>query len=136
MLGGKSNTLQQRWSAIIGGNNNQILDSGTTAVNSFTSSVIIGGNNHTINQKNNSVIIGGNNISASADNTVYIPNFDVSGSSTFKQSSVFTGSIRGNVTALTIASLTSSLNLSTGNFFTVQLVSGSNTFINPSNILQ
>ena len=30
---------------------------------------------------------------------------------------------------------TASLNLSVGNFFTLQLVSGSNTYINPSNIL-
>jgi len=35
---------------------------------------------------------------------------------------------------LTISSNTASLNLNNGNFFTLQLVSGSNTFINPSNI--
>jgi hypothetical protein len=49
-------------------------------------------------------------------------------------SSVFTGSIVGNVSALSIASNTASLDLNTGNFFTLQLVSGSNTFINPTNI--
>jgi hypothetical protein len=135
MLGGKTNTLQQRWSAIIGGNNNQILDSGISVGTAFTASAIIGGFNHTINQKNNSVIIGGNNITATADNTVYVPNFDVSGSSTFKQSSVFTGSVRGNVTALTITSQTASLDCSLNNFYTLTLVSGSTTFVNPSNIL-
>ena len=42
--------------------------------------------------------------------------------------------MNGDVSALTISSQTASLDLSTGNFFTVQLVSGSNTYINPSNI--
>jgi len=45
-----------------------------------------------------------------------------------------TGSLRGNVSDLTISSNTASLDLATGNFFTLQLVPGSNTFINPSNI--
>ena len=45
-----------------------------------------------------------------------------------------TGSLRGQVSALTIASNTASLDCATNNFFTLQLVSGSNTFINPSNI--
>jgi hypothetical protein len=45
-----------------------------------------------------------------------------------------TGSLRGNVGTLSISSNTASLDCSTGNFFTLTLVSGSNTFINPSNI--
>ena len=61
--------------------------------------------------------------------------FQVSGSSTFLQSTVFSGSIRGEVNALSIASNTASLDCALDNFFTLQLVSGSNTFINPSNIL-
>lgn len=60
---------------------------------------------------------------------------DVSGSSTFEGTQIVTGSTRGNVTTLTISSNTASLDLSRGNFFTLQLVSGSNTYINPSNIL-
>ena len=51
------------------------------------------------------------------------------------QNAVFSGSIRAKVNALTISSATASLDCSIGNFFTLQLVSGSNTFINPSNIL-
>jgi hypothetical protein len=50
------------------------------------------------------------------------------------QSVIITGSTQGNVTTLSIASNTASLNLNLGNFFTLQLVSGSNTHINPSNI--
>ena len=50
------------------------------------------------------------------------------------QNAVFSGSVRGEVKALSIASNTASLDCSTDNFFTLTLVSGSNTFINPSNI--
>ena len=50
------------------------------------------------------------------------------------QNAVFSGSVRGEVKALSIASNTASLDCSTENFFTLTLVSGSNTFINPSNI--
>ena len=45
-----------------------------------------------------------------------------------------TGSVQGNVNSLSIAATTASLNLNDGNFFTLQLVSGSSTHINPSNI--
>jgi hypothetical protein len=62
-------------------------------------------------------------------------NLATTGSVTFTGQQIVTGSTRGNVTALSITSNTASINLSTGNFFTLQLVSGSNTFINPSNIL-
>jgi hypothetical protein len=47
---------------------------------------------------------------------------------------IITGSVLGNVTALSISSNTASLNLSLGSFYTLQLISGSNTFINPTNI--
>ena len=59
---------------------------------------------------------------------------DVSGSVSISNGITSTGSILGNVTALTIASNTASLDLTSGSFYTLQLVSGSNTFINPSNI--
>jgi hypothetical protein len=44
------------------------------------------------------------------------------------------GAVQGNVSALTISSQTASLDCDVANFFTLTLVSGSNTFINPSNI--
>jgi hypothetical protein len=50
------------------------------------------------------------------------------------QQLIITGSVRGNVTALSIASQTASLDFSLNNFYTLQLVSGSNTYINVSNI--
>jgi hypothetical protein len=53
---------------------------------------------------------------------------------TLNQSLVISGSVRGEVAALSISANTASLDLSTNNFFTLTLVSGSNTYINPSNI--
>jgi hypothetical protein len=50
------------------------------------------------------------------------------------QSLIITGSVLGNVTALSISSNTASLDLSLGSFYTLQLVSGSNTYINPTNV--
>lgn len=47
---------------------------------------------------------------------------------------IFSGSVRGEVSALSISSNTASLDCSTDNFFTLQLVSGSNTYINPINV--
>jgi len=60
---------------------------------------------------------------------------NVTGVTTLKDDVIITGSLRGNVNALSISSQTSSLDCSTGNFFTLLLVSGSTTFVNPSNIL-
>ena len=59
---------------------------------------------------------------------------DVSGSVNMSNGITITGSVLGNVTALSISSNTASLNLTSGSFYTLQLVSGSNTYINPSNI--
>jgi hypothetical protein len=51
------------------------------------------------------------------------------------QNAVFSGSVRGEVRALSISSQTASLDCSLDNSFTLLLVSGSTTFLNPSNIL-
>lgn len=71
--------------------------------------------------------------------TTYSPvefkrNVEVTGSFSQSGSVYITGSVQGNVNALTISSNTASLNLDNGNFFTLQLASGSSTHINPSNI--
>jgi len=58
----------------------------------------------------------------------------ITGSLTVTGSTVVTGSVRGNVVALTITSNTASVNLSSGNFFTLNLVGGATTHINPTNI--
>ena len=58
----------------------------------------------------------------------------ITGSLTVTGSSVFSGSATGVVNSLGITSNTASLDLTRGNFFTLQLVGGSNTYINPTNI--
>jgi hypothetical protein len=57
------------------------------------------------------------------------------GTADFKTGPVrLTGSAVGNLSALSISSNTASLDCSVANLFTLQLVSGSNTFINPTNV--
>ena len=58
----------------------------------------------------------------------------LTGSLNVTGSTIITGSLRGNVSALSIASNTASLNLTTNNFFTINLVNGANTHISASNI--
>ena len=60
--------------------------------------------------------------------------FPFTGSAIITGSAIVTGSVQGNVNSLSISSNTASLNLNDSNFFTLQLVSGSNTRIEPSNI--
>jgi len=61
-------------------------------------------------------------------------NVFITGSFAITGSTITTGSVIENTRALSIASNTASLNLNSGNFFTLQLVPNTNTFINPSNI--
>jgi hypothetical protein len=56
------------------------------------------------------------------------------GSNSFTGSQKITGSVLGNITALTISSNTASMDLSKGNFFTLTLVSGSSTQLTATNI--
>jgi hypothetical protein len=60
--------------------------------------------------------------------------FPTTGSNTFTGNQVFSGSIRGQVTAITINSNTASMNCSLGNFFTLSLPSGT-TRLEATNIL-
>jgi len=61
-------------------------------------------------------------------------NLLVTGSLNITGSQVITGSLRGNVSSLSISSNTASVNMSSNNFFTLALVNGANTHINPTNI--
>ena len=49
-------------------------------------------------------------------------------------STIITGSLRGQVSPLSISSNTASVDLASNNFFTLNLVNGANTHINPTNI--
>ena len=64
----------------------------------------------------------------------FIGNQIITGSLSITGSTAITGAVAGNVTALSIVSNTASINLSTGNYFTLQLVAGATTHINPTNI--
>ena len=59
--------------------------------------------------------------------------FATTGSNTFVGNQTISGSVKGNVNALTISSQTASLDCNTGNYFTLTLVSGSITRLNFSN---
>ena len=58
----------------------------------------------------------------------------ISGSLLLSGSAVISGSAFGAVRALTITSQTASINFSTGNYFTLALPTGSNVFLNPTNV--
>ena len=153
IFAGHLNSLNGGWSAILAGYSNTISGNpsytailsgfGNTVASNY--GVIVGGSGSTANQTN-AVLIGLNNFTSSAANTVYVSNLYATGSATVKENltvsgslttvgnSIFTGSVRGEVDALSISSNTASLDLSTGNFFTLTLVSGSNTYVNPTNI--
>ena len=100
------------------------VSTGTT----ITGSLVVSGSNTLIGNKyiTGSVFITGSKTIVGTNT--------ISGSLIVTGSSLITGSVQGNVSALSISSNTASLNLNNGNFFTLQLVSGSNTRIEPSNI--
>lgn len=127
----------------------------TTASNSIGSNNIIIGTNITLaSQQKDSINLGGiifatgsyatttgNPFSGSVANArvgigTPTPQFtlDVSGSTRITNNLTVTGSLRGFVSASTIASTTASIDLSRANFFTLTLVSGSTTHISASNI--
>jgi hypothetical protein len=130
ILGGCNNTIYaiplggpsqfEPGTTIIGGRYNSI--SGSTHF-----STIVGGYQNLM-LHSGSVILGGRAITSSAHNTTFVPNLNVSGSA------IFSGSALSEVSALSISSQTASLDCSTGNSFTLTLVSGSTTFLNPTNI--
>jgi len=78
----------------------------------------------------------GANIFVSASNEIYLGFGSSSPSKTFIRDAVtISGSLRGTVKPLTITSSTASLSMSGSNFYTLQLVPGANTYVNPTHIL-
>lgn len=78
----------------------------------------------------------GANIFVSASNEIYLGFGSSSPSKTFIRDAVtISGSLRGIVSPLTIASSTASLSMSGSNFYTLQLVPGANTYVNPIHVL-
>jgi hypothetical protein len=71
------------------------------------------------------VLSGGNNFSGTQN---------ISGSLNVEGVSTYTGSLAGNVVTLGVASLTASMDCALGNFFVLNLPTGSNTHITATNI--
>ena len=59
----------------------------------------------------------------------------LNGQNTFSGSQIMTGSLRGNVTNLSVVSQTASMDCSLGNFFSLTLPTASTTFLRATNIL-
>jgi hypothetical protein len=96
------------------------LNAGTASVNTFTASA---------NSRLNAIeTVSGSWITESETGS-----FLRSGANTFSGSQTITGSVAGNVTALSITSNTASMNMSLGNLFTLTL-SGSSVHLDATNI--
>jgi len=71
---------------------------------------------------------------ATTGSNIFKGNQTITGSLVVTGSMIYSGSVRGAVNTLSIASNTASFDTSLGNFYTITLVSGSNTFINATNV--
>ena len=67
-------------------------------------------------------------------NTSPLYKLDVNGGGNYSNGLVITGSLRGEVSALSIFSNTASVNMAANNFFNLTLVDGANTHISPVGI--
>jgi hypothetical protein len=123
----------------VGGATNQPVEI-TTA--SFASSASFNSYTSSNDQKVNSLISATGSFATTGSNS-FVGNQTITGSLTLSSSaaielqvignSVFTGSAFGNVVSMSIASATASMNLNTGNYFTLSIPTGT-TRISPSNI--
>ena len=77
--------------------------------------------------------ISGDTVTLDGDFTV-TGDFIVTGSQVYENGLSISGSFRGGVSALSVVSNTASLNCSTNNFFTLQLIPSANVHISASNI--
>ena len=118
--------------------NNQWIFIHQNAGGATTSSVVIMGP-QTFNNVGNETTITANRLTkgTGGDLGEHIGNSNITDTGTIvsiNSATELTGSLRGQVSALSIASNTASVNMSTNNFFTLALVNGANTHINPTNI--
>ena len=104
--------ISSEYSEILGDSGNETLFSGIL----FSSGSLIPANSK------NRVIIGGTSITASTDDTVYVPNLNIS------------GSVTAGVYTLTDAAGTTTMDCSLGNFFTLAMPAGGSTTLTPTNI--
>jgi hypothetical protein len=108
--------------------NNQIVPQSITLTNANTASIVF-----PVNVSGYAIAsIGGVGGGGTGAGFPYSGSAVITGSLTISGSTIITGSVQSQVTTLIITSNTASFNPLTGNFFTLQLVSGSNTYINPT----
>jgi len=119
-------------------NNQWIYVHQSTSGSAVTSSVLIMGP-QTFNNIGNEITIGTNRLTkgAGGDLGEHITSSNITDTGTIvsiNSATEVTGSLRGQISALSISSNTASVNLSTNNFFTLTLANGTGTNINPTNI--
>ena len=116
VLGGSGNNMASgasSYNAMIGGQSN--------VINGGTNAATLGGQSNTASH-NRSVVIGGTSLSTSKADEVVVPNLTVSGSAV------------NEVNAISIASNTGSMDCSSSNFFTLELVAAADTHLDVTNI--
>jgi hypothetical protein len=112
-------------SSVLQSNINTKLD--TASFNSYSASVA----------SNTSILSGSTyqtDVTQSNRITILEGKSSTTGSNTFVGNQIITGSLRGNVTTLSVISQTASMDCNLGNFFTLTLPTASTTTINASNI--
>jgi hypothetical protein len=119
-------------------NNQWIYVHQSTPAAAVTSSILIMGP-QTFNNIGNEIPIDTNRLTkgSGGDLGEHITSSNITDTGTvvsINSNSEITGSLRGQVSTLTISSNTASVNMSSNNFFDLQLVNGVNTHINPTNI--
>lgn len=119
-------------------NNQWIYVHQSTAGAATTSSVLIMGP-QTFNDIGNEIPIGTNRLTkgSGGDLGEHITSSNITDTGTvvsINSATEITGSLRGQVSALSISGNTASVNLSTNNFFTLTLANGTGTNIAPTNI--
>jgi hypothetical protein len=119
-------------------NNQWIYVHQSTAGAATTSSILIMGP-QTFNDIGNEIPIGTNRLTkgSGGDLGEHITSSNITDTGTvvsINSATEITGSLRGQVSTLSITSNTASVNMSTNNFFTLSLVNGAATNINPTNI--
>ena len=117
IIGGSNNTI-----SATGGNGRVILVGGqSNTLSGGSHNAILAGQSNTVSH-NHSVVIGGQNLSSTKTDEVTVPNLTIS------------GSVVGEVGAITPASNTGSMDCATSNFFTMTLGNAVDTRLEVSNI--
>ena len=117
-----STILNSSGSIVDSGSFQGVIGGYENSVSGSNNAYIIASNNSVIDGHTNSTIIGGSGLATTKDDEVVVPNISINGQAT------------GNIEGITIASTTGSMDVSTGNFFTLNLAAGVDTHLDATNI--